>query len=69
MNFLKRNVRATEPAVAKEPQRIVHREIEISMEREWISVTARNHSEESAQADVNGERKPESKLAVRLRCV
>jgi len=59
MDFLSRKLRQAGPARTEEAQRIVHREIEISVEREWISVRARGRSEGDVQAPPGGEPEPE----------
>lgn len=66
MKFLSRKIRSEKPAPTVEAQRIVHREIEISIEREWISVTAGTAADGSAQTPVNGEREPELLLPTGL---
>jgi hypothetical protein len=62
MDFLSRKLRVAEPARTEEAQRIVHREIEISVKREWISVTGRGQSEGDLQAAAGGEPEPERTL-------
>jgi hypothetical protein len=63
MDFLSRKLRAAaEPARTEDAQRIVHREIEISVEREWISVIARGQSEGDTPAAAGGEPEPERML-------
>lgn len=62
MDFLSRKLRPAEPARTEEARRIVHREIEISVEREWISVTARGQTEGDAQAPAGGKPEPERTL-------
>lgn len=62
MDFLSRKLRPAEPARTEEAQRIVHREIEISVEREWISVTARGHTEGDAQVPAGEGSEPEQRL-------
>ncbi len=42
MNFLSRKLRPAESAAANEAPQIVHREIEITVERTWTSVTQSN---------------------------
>jgi hypothetical protein len=46
MNFLSRKVRPAESSVTEDAERIVHREIEITVEREWTSVSA--HRQQTA---------------------
>jgi hypothetical protein len=62
MDFLSRKLRAAGPARTKEAQRIVHREIQISVQREWISVIGRCRPEGDAQAPAGGEPEPERTL-------
>ena len=62
MDFLSRKLRRAGPARTEEAQRIVHREIEISVEREWISVIARGRSEGDMPAPAAGAPEPERTL-------
>jgi hypothetical protein len=48
MKFLHRKVKATE--TVREEGRVVHREIEITVEREWISVPSGEHRGGRTQA-------------------
>jgi hypothetical protein len=43
MKFLRRKVKGTE--TVREEGRVIHREIEITVEREWISVPSRAQDE------------------------
>jgi hypothetical protein len=47
MNFLRRKARTTKSATAAWEQGTVRREIEIHVEREWVSVTAQQRSAEA----------------------
>lgn len=49
MRFLKRKVRAVEPDGKVEPPKVVYREIEITVQREWTSVTVGNPAEDRGQ--------------------
>jgi len=66
MKFLKREIRPQEPAPTGDAQRIVHREIEISVEREWISVTAGTTADGIAQKPESGQFQPELTLPTGL---
>jgi hypothetical protein len=63
MKFPSRKLQAAEPATTDGPQRIVYREIEISVEREWTVVTSRGHSTDGVQAPPGGE--PEAEQALK----
>ena len=56
MKFLNRKIRSEEAVPTEDAQRIVHREIEICVEREWISVTAGTMADGSSQTPENGQR-------------
>jgi hypothetical protein len=58
MNFLRRKARVTESAPIEDTQRVVHREIEIRVEREWVSVTAPKQIDVSAPASASGACEP-----------
>ncbi len=47
MKFLRRKVHATE--TVREEGQVIHREIEITVEREWLSVPTRGRGEPSMQ--------------------
>jgi len=51
MRFLGRKVRPAETAATEDATRIISREIEITVEREWISVTATPHTGGSGPAE------------------
>jgi len=48
MKFLRRKVQATE--TIREEGRVTHREIEVTVEREWISIPSENHRGEGMQS-------------------
>jgi hypothetical protein len=48
MKFLRRKIQATE--TVREEGRVTHREIEITVEREWISIPSENHRNGGMQA-------------------
>jgi len=60
MGFLSRKARAAEPERTESAPRIVHREIEITVEREWTSVTARAQSVETVPEPASGEQQAEA---------
>ena len=57
MNFLSRKVRTKE--TERIDDRVIHREVEITVQREWLSVNAHGHGEDRAQ-DIAGERQAET---------
>jgi len=63
MKFLSRKVRAAKP-VSFDQGPVIHREIEIRVEREWISMTAFGQSEGVMQAPASGEHEPEQILGL-----
>jgi len=50
MNFLSRKERPAESSDTDDAQRIVHREIEITVERTWTSVSAHIQAAENVSA-------------------
>jgi hypothetical protein len=50
MRFLRRKVQATE--TVREEGRVIHREIEITVEREWLSVPTREQGGGSVQVEM-----------------
>ena len=49
MRFLNRKARTAKPAGKEEAPTVVYREIEITVQREWTSVTVRNPVAEGMQ--------------------
>jgi hypothetical protein len=58
MKFLNRKIRSEKPAQTEDVQTIVHREIEIFVEREWISVTAGTRVDAGAQSPLSEQGEP-----------
>jgi len=50
MKFLRRKVKGTE--TVRNEGRVIHREIEVTVEREWLSVPARESEESGVRADM-----------------
>ncbi len=59
MKFLRRKVHGTE--TVREEGRVIHREIEITVEREWLSVPTAEQSEGDMQ-DVDGTQEAEAPM-------
>ncbi len=49
MGFLNRKIHAPEPLKTDDDARIIHREIEITVQREWIAATAVQPTSASGQ--------------------
>jgi hypothetical protein len=64
MRFLNRKARTAKPAGKEEAPTVVYREIEITVQREWTSMTVRNPVAEGMEPPAGGEQDPAQPVPV-----